>query len=203
MITATGTNIMGGKMRQKNECMWCTPCSSAHQSSSPIKIVTRHVKHTTRHHTVKGHLHQKLKNIRSTSKTTASMTPSILQSTQNKQQTNCVYVSAIEATGRIYTDQTGQFPTMSSHGYKYILILQQQHHSSWTAKISIRTWHDQSLLQTTWIPMRTRTQAKAAEIGQWGDTWSQEIHEIARCTISTGSTAHTPTERSWKSDQHV
>jgi hypothetical protein len=34
-----------------------------------------------------------------------------------------VYVKAKEATGQIYTDQTGRFPITSSRGNKYIMIL--------------------------------------------------------------------------------
>jgi hypothetical protein len=40
-----------------------------------------------------------------------------------KTGTNMVYVKAIEATGQIYTNQTGRFPTTSSRGHKYIMIL--------------------------------------------------------------------------------
>jgi hypothetical protein len=40
-----------------------------------------------------------------------------------KTRTNMVYVKAIEATGQIYTGQTGRFPTTSSRGNKYIMIL--------------------------------------------------------------------------------
>jgi hypothetical protein len=40
-----------------------------------------------------------------------------------KTRTNMVYVKAIEATGQIYIDQTGRFPTTSSRGNKYIMIL--------------------------------------------------------------------------------
>jgi hypothetical protein len=34
-----------------------------------------------------------------------------------------IYVKAIEATGQIYTDQSGRFPTTSSRGNKYVMIL--------------------------------------------------------------------------------
>jgi hypothetical protein len=40
-----------------------------------------------------------------------------------KTRTNMVYVKAIEATSQINTDQTGRFPTTSSQGNKYIMIL--------------------------------------------------------------------------------
>jgi hypothetical protein len=34
-----------------------------------------------------------------------------------------IYVKAIEATGQIYTNQTGRFPTTSSRGNKYVMFL--------------------------------------------------------------------------------
>jgi hypothetical protein len=40
-----------------------------------------------------------------------------------KTRTNMVYIKPIEATGQIYTGQTGRFPTTSSRGNKYIMIL--------------------------------------------------------------------------------
>jgi hypothetical protein len=48
----------------------------------------------------------------------------ILQdNSQHKISTNMIYVKAIEATGQIYTNQTGRFPTTSSRGNKYVMIL--------------------------------------------------------------------------------
>jgi hypothetical protein len=47
----------------------------------------------------------------------------ILQDNSEKIRINMIYVKAIEATGQIYTDQTGRFPTTSSRGNKYVMIL--------------------------------------------------------------------------------
>jgi hypothetical protein len=48
----------------------------------------------------------------------------ILQdNSEHKTCTNMIYVKAIEATGQIYTDQAGRFPTTSSGGNKYVMIL--------------------------------------------------------------------------------
>jgi hypothetical protein len=41
---------------------------------------------------------------------------------EHKTRTNMIYVKAIEATGQIYTDQTGRFPTTSSQGNKFVMI---------------------------------------------------------------------------------
>jgi hypothetical protein len=48
-----------------------------------------------------------------------------------KVRTDIVSVKAIiQATGQIYTDQTGRFPISSSHGKKYIIILQYDYDSN-------------------------------------------------------------------------
>ena len=49
--------------------------------------------------------------------------PILQDHTEHKTRTNMIYVKAIEATGQIYTDQTGRFPTTSSRGNKYVMIL--------------------------------------------------------------------------------
>jgi hypothetical protein len=43
--------------------------------------------------------------------------------TNDKVQTHMVYVKAIQATGQIFTDQTGKFPITSSRGNKYVMVL--------------------------------------------------------------------------------
>jgi hypothetical protein len=35
---------------------------------------------------------------------------------------NCIYVSIMD-TGKLYTDQTGRFPVVSSKGNKYIMVV--------------------------------------------------------------------------------
>ncbi len=93
--------------------------------------------------TVKGHQRQQFKNIPSTSTIDEKTPPDGLlapaslshlqQATivasprkvteEDKNRTNKIYVKAIKTTGQIYTDQTGRFPTTSSRGHKYIMIL--------------------------------------------------------------------------------
>ena len=41
----------------------------------------------------------------------------------SQRPTHEVYAAVHEATGQVYTDQTGRFPAVSSRGYKYIMIL--------------------------------------------------------------------------------
>ena len=65
---------------------------------------------------LKGHMDRVRKNLRST-----KIVKEELQ-IQQEAKTHVAFAS-IEVTGKIYTDQTGRFPTPSSRGYKYILIL--------------------------------------------------------------------------------
>ena len=66
---------------------------------------------------LKGHMDRVRKNIRST-KSNEEDDMCVMQ----KQKTHMAFAS-IEATGKVYTDQTGRFPHASSRGYKYIFIL--------------------------------------------------------------------------------
>jgi hypothetical protein len=49
-------------------------------------------------------------------------TPNELDPEPNE-RTHWIYAATIEPTGKIYTDQTGRFPTTSSKGNKYIMVL--------------------------------------------------------------------------------
>jgi hypothetical protein len=75
--------------------------------------------------TAKGHLDQTRQNIRSTklkkveTPTTINLEP---QQEPHNQITNQAFTT-IEETGRVYTDQTGQFPVTSSNGYRYMLVM--------------------------------------------------------------------------------
>jgi hypothetical protein len=44
------------------------------------------------------------------------------QQEPNNQITNQAFAT-VEETGRVYTDQTGQFPITSSNGYRYMLVM--------------------------------------------------------------------------------
>jgi hypothetical protein len=75
--------------------------------------------------TVKGHLNQKKKNMRSTKpkkkhnarEETQDYEPHITE------KTNVVHASVHDVDGHRYTDLTGSLPKTSSRGYKYILVL--------------------------------------------------------------------------------
>ena len=78
--------------------------------------------------TSKGHLNQQCQNIRSMqlkqmSHLSTNMTVSNDTTPLTENMTEDVYVDAIEATGKIFTDLTGHFPVTSSKGNKYIMLL--------------------------------------------------------------------------------
>ena len=84
--------------------------------------------------TAKGHHQQDRQNVRST-KTVPSpsmftqpnvMTTLPSSSEDASAQANLVYVQPIELTGKVATDQTGRFPTTSSRGNKYLMVLYDQ-----------------------------------------------------------------------------
>lgn len=72
--------------------------------------------------TVKGHQRQQFKNVRST-KAHALHVSNSIDSTTAPAPTNWIFVDSMPVTGRVYTDQTGQFPYVSSRGNKYVMIL--------------------------------------------------------------------------------
>jgi hypothetical protein len=79
--------------------------------------------------TVKGHLNQTRKNVRSTrpkERKTAGDTTKIEDEEFEPhitQRTNVIYSAIRSIEGHTYTNITGRFPTNSSRGYKYILVL--------------------------------------------------------------------------------
>jgi hypothetical protein len=79
--------------------------------------------------TVKGHLRQSFKNLRSTQTPNlvpTDTTPTVTQPINppdSPERTHWVYAAIFEPTGQIHTDQTGRFPITSSKGNKYIMIL--------------------------------------------------------------------------------
>ena len=72
--------------------------------------------------TVKGHLNQSRKNVRSTKKTQEFEQANNVKALRGK-KINDVYFKVYEARETIFTDQTGQFPTRSQRGNKYIMVL--------------------------------------------------------------------------------
>jgi hypothetical protein len=82
----------------------------------------------------KGHMDQKRKNQKSTKNTTppavhipTDTTPDSTDSDMSPpgidERTHAVYTNVFEATGQIYSDQTGQFVAPSSNGNNYMMIV--------------------------------------------------------------------------------
>jgi hypothetical protein len=75
--------------------------------------------------TVKGHLDQTRQNLRSTKPKTQECDNE--PATDPTQEPHNVIINqvfaTVEETGRVYTDQTGQFPVQSSNGHRYMLVL--------------------------------------------------------------------------------
>ena len=91
------------------------------------KLVHKQLKHSLS--TTKGHLCQDSQEICSTKLVLHTILPetsalSEQDSTIKTQvRSNCVFIKAINVTGRISTDQTGCFPVTSSQGSKYLMVL--------------------------------------------------------------------------------
>ena len=65
--------------------------------------------------TTQGHMRHTFQGIKTTK------TPEEYKIPHHKKSKH-MYVRCIEATGKVYSDQTGHFPVISTRGYKYILI---------------------------------------------------------------------------------
>jgi hypothetical protein len=108
---------------------WIKAIQNRHFTTWPGLTVDLARKHLPKSDaTIKGHLKQQYKNTWSTSvgphmPTAQASTESPVMMTDTPIQTNWVFVSAIQATGQIYTDQTRKFPVTSSLGNKYIMLL--------------------------------------------------------------------------------
>jgi hypothetical protein len=73
--------------------------------------------------TSKGHMDQSRQNTRSTKIKTHNNEPlDDPRQEPNNASTNQIFAT-VEETGRIYTDQTGQFPVRSINGYRYMLVM--------------------------------------------------------------------------------
>jgi hypothetical protein len=74
---------------------------------------------------IKGHLNQTRNNVRSTLPKKKVTTPNeeVDYEPHIMKRTNSVYAATHKLEGHTYTDLTGRFPTRSSRGYKYILVL--------------------------------------------------------------------------------
>jgi hypothetical protein len=81
------------------------------------ELVSKHLPKSVA--SIKGHLDQQHKNVRST-KPKPSSEPSF---ERLYQRTNAVFAHIFEPTGQIYTDLPGRFPIKSNRGNQYIFVL--------------------------------------------------------------------------------
>jgi hypothetical protein len=72
--------------------------------------------------TVKGHLNQQRINSRSTKIKDQIKIVTTEKDLDYGIKTYCIYAATIDA-GKVYTDQTGRFPVISSKRNKYIMVL--------------------------------------------------------------------------------
>jgi hypothetical protein len=85
--------------------------------------------------TVKGHLNQQRKSLQSTKPNSIQPNDDLSPSSDSpNEQSHHLYAATIELTGQTATDLTGQFPSNSSRGNKYILILYNYNSNSILAK---------------------------------------------------------------------
>lgn len=93
---------------------WITAIAAGYFTTWPGLTVDLVIKHLPKSDaSIKGHLRQQYQNIRSTK---PPPTPSATE------PTHLVYSTTFDPTGKIYTDQTGRFPAISSRGHKCIMI---------------------------------------------------------------------------------
>ena len=85
-----------------------------------VKNVTRYYPETTE--TPKGHMNQTRKGVRST-KPRSTPFETCDTSTLRGKKVRGVYTKVYDIRETIYTDQTGQFPTRSRSGNKYIMVM--------------------------------------------------------------------------------
>ena len=73
--------------------------------------------------TAKGHLNQTRKNVRSTKTKTASPLETCDTSQLHGKKVRDVYTETYMVRKTMFSDQTGQFPTRSQQGNKYIMVM--------------------------------------------------------------------------------
>lgn len=104
---------------------WIKAINNGHFATWPgltAELVRKHLPKSTA--TIKGHLNQQRKNIRSTQPKPESPLDTSPASESPNERTHQVFAAVIATTtGEIATDLTGRFPTTSSRGHKYILVL--------------------------------------------------------------------------------
>jgi hypothetical protein len=103
---------------------WITAINNGHFATWPgltADLVRKHLPRSTA--TVKGHLNQQRKNLQSTKPKPETPLDNQPISESPNERTHQVVATVYNTTGETATDQTGKFPTTSSRGHKYILIL--------------------------------------------------------------------------------
>ena len=70
----------------------------------------------------KGHMQKRRKNIQST-KTANTISHDYNMQPVNLNNSSYLYMSPIPCSEFMATDQTGQFPVISSRGYKYLMVV--------------------------------------------------------------------------------
>jgi hypothetical protein len=84
------------------------------------ELITKHLPKSVA--SVKDHLHQQHKNVRSTKPNPSKPSPEP-SFKRLDQRTNLVFANVFEPTGQIYTDLPGCFPIQSNRGNQYICVL--------------------------------------------------------------------------------
>eukprot|EP00957_Ditylum_brightwellii_P049694 3768675-Ditylum_brightwellii.AAC.1 len=85
--------------------------------------VAKHLKLTEA--TVKGHIQQTQKNLKSTKKAPQILVEEEVSQEENNEETHLVFaiIHEYDELGRVYTDLTGHFPVPPSKGNKFVLVL--------------------------------------------------------------------------------
>ena len=98
--------------------------------------------------TPKGHLNQSTKNVRSTKpKRTPLEVPNT--ATLRGRKVRNVYTSVYEVRKTVFYDQTGQFPTRSQRGNKYIMVMVEINSNEILVKPT-KSRKDAELMQAYW-----------------------------------------------------
>jgi hypothetical protein len=108
--------------------------------------VRRHI--TIDNATAKGYMDQTRQGQRSTHPTSIFADDSVDVPTPapGNIRTNLVYMTTHEATGHLYTDQTGRFPVTSNRGHAYLVIFY-IYDANFIAFVPIKNWTKEELLR--------------------------------------------------------
>ena len=105
---------------------WCKAVDKGYFQSWPgltAKAIRKYLPKSEA--TIRGHMDQTRQNVRSTKPTPAKDNPdptNVPEQEPGNPTTNVMF-AAVERVGKVYTDQTGRFPVISTDGYKYVLVM--------------------------------------------------------------------------------